>query len=106
MLDNGRLVAERRLFFFKSSGADAMWLLQELKRRNVIKVAIAYIVGAWILLQVADVVALQGEIVRTAATWLDASLSSIEEATLLNSEPINPEGTAEGIRILEGAVSL
>ncbi len=31
-------------------------LFDELKRRNVLRVAIAYIVTAWLLLQVADVV--------------------------------------------------
>jgi TolB-like protein len=33
-----------------------MPLLAELKRRNVFRVAIAYLVGAWVLLQIADVV--------------------------------------------------
>ena len=33
-----------------------MSLFEELKRRNVFKVAIAYIVVAWLVLQVADVV--------------------------------------------------
>jgi len=34
----------------------AMSFIEELKRRNVIKVAIAYVIVAWLLLQVADVV--------------------------------------------------
>jgi hypothetical protein len=33
-----------------------MGLLQELKRRNVIRVAMAYVVTAWLLMQVADLV--------------------------------------------------
>jgi TolB-like protein/lipoprotein NlpI len=33
-----------------------MSLIQELKRRNVFRVGIAYVVGAWLLLQVADIV--------------------------------------------------
>jgi hypothetical protein len=33
-----------------------MNLFNELKRRNVIRVAIAYVVAAWVLLQVADLV--------------------------------------------------
>ena len=33
-----------------------MSLFQELKRRNVIRVSLAYIVAAWLLLQIADVV--------------------------------------------------
>ena len=32
-----------------------MSFIEELKRRNVIKVAIAYVIVAWLLLQVADV---------------------------------------------------
>jgi hypothetical protein len=32
-----------------------MLLLQELKRRNVTRVAVLYIVAAWLVLQVADV---------------------------------------------------
>lgn len=34
----------------------ALSLLKELKRRNVIKVALAYIVMVWLMLQVADVI--------------------------------------------------
>ncbi len=33
-----------------------MFFIDELKRRNVIKVAIAYAVGAWVIAQVADLV--------------------------------------------------
>ena len=33
-----------------------MSLIQELKRRNVIRVAIAYLAAAWLVLQVADTV--------------------------------------------------
>ena len=33
-----------------------MSLFAELKRRNVFRVAIAYLVAAWLLLQIADVV--------------------------------------------------
>ena len=32
-----------------------MSFFEELKRRNVIRVAIAYVVGAWLLLQLTDV---------------------------------------------------
>ncbi len=35
---------------------DVMSLYQELKRRNVIRVAVAYVVTAWLLMQVADLV--------------------------------------------------
>ena len=34
-----------------------MSIIQELKRRNVIRVAIAYTIGSWVLLQIVDVVA-------------------------------------------------
>ncbi len=68
-------------------------------------------------------VALQGEIVRAAANWLDAGLTMVEEADLLNIADINPEsyelylkgmfeinksnpvGWANGIAILENSVS-
>ena len=36
----------------KQSGLSAYF--EELKRRKVVRVAIAYIVGAWLLMQVAD----------------------------------------------------
>lgn len=33
-----------------------MSFFEELKRRNVFRIGIAYLIGAWLLLQVADVV--------------------------------------------------
>ena len=38
-----------------STGRRLHWLLGELRRRNVIKVAVSYLIGTWIVLQVAQV---------------------------------------------------
>jgi len=46
----------------------------ELKRRNVFRVGIAYLIGAWLLLQIADVVliarSLSGR--KRGASWIAA----------------------------------
>jgi len=49
--------AEHGMYNASSSSGNDMTLFSELKRRNVFRVTIAYLIGTWLLLQVVDVVA-------------------------------------------------
>lgn len=44
------------MFVSRSTGNEAVSLYAELKRRNVIRVVVAYLAGTWLLIQVADTV--------------------------------------------------
>ena len=45
-----------RVTLVRGTGASCMGFFAELKRRNVIRVAVAYLVFSWLVLQVLDVV--------------------------------------------------
>ena len=49
--------AEHGMYNASSDNGNSMTLFSELKRRNVFRVTIAYLIGTWLLLQVVDVVA-------------------------------------------------
>jgi len=71
-----------------------MSLIQELKRRNVFRVCLAYVVGAWLMLQLTDVLTelldLPGEIGRTVVMVL--AIGFIPVLLLAWAFELTPEG--------------